>query len=162
MTDIGAGVEAPDQSDGAEPAVNVTSTSTACLWCGRPFPARRGGSPKRFCCATHRTAFWSALRRWAERAVAVGALTVDQIRNADPAACTVLPGGKAPAPIPQAQKPAPAASAERPEEATELLDDLLLALFDLPGDAWPDLAAALPDELYDRIDQYIERCLQES
>ena len=116
----------------------------------------------RFCCATHRTAFWSALRRWAERAVAVGALTVDQIRNADPAACTVLPGGKALAPIPQAQKPAPAASAERPEEATELLDDLLLALFDLPGDAWPDLAAALPDEIYDRIDQYIERCLQES
>jgi hypothetical protein len=107
-------------------------------------------------------ALWSALRRWAERAVAAGALTVDQIRSADPAACTLLPGGKAPASISQAQTPAPVASAERPEEAAELLDDLLLALFDLPGDAWPDLAAALPDELYDRIDQYIERCLQES
>jgi hypothetical protein len=162
MTDISAVVGALDQSDGAEPAVNVTSTSTACLWCGRPFPARRGGSPKRFCCATHRTAFWSALRRWAERAVAVGALTVDQIRNADPAACTVLPGGKAPAPRSPAEKATFVASAERLDDTEELLDDLLLALFDLPGDAWPDLAAALTDELYNRIDQYIERCLQES
>jgi hypothetical protein len=82
--------------------------------------------------------------------------------NADPAACTLLTGVISPAPVPQAQKPALAVSAERLEEAAELLDDLLLGLFDLPGEAWPDLAAALPDELYDRIDQYIEKCLQES
>ena len=156
MTDISAGVEAPGQSNGAEPAVNVISTSTACLWCGRPFPARRGGSPKRFCCATHRTAFWSALRRWAERAVAVGALTVDQIRNADPAACTVLPGGKAPAPRSPAEKVALVASAERPDDTEELLDDLLIALLELPGDAWSDITLALPDQLYERIDQYLD------
>jgi hypothetical protein len=26
-----------------------------------------------------------------------------------------------------------------------LLDDFLIALLDLPGDAWPDLVAALPE-----------------
>jgi len=37
-----------------------------------------------------------------------------------------------------------------------LLDDFLIALLDLPGDTWPDLAAALPNELFDRIDRYLE------
>jgi hypothetical protein len=127
-----------------------------CLWCGRPFSARRGGSPKRFCCATHRTAFWSALRRWGERAVAAGVVTVADIRNAAPARCTLLPGGNSPAPISEPQKATPVAPAERSDETAELLDDVLLALLDLPGDAWPDLAAALPDEIYYRIDRYLE------
>src|SRR6516165_404440 len=56
-------------------------TLPGCLWCKRPFRARRGGSPKRFCCAAHRIAFWSAARRWAERAVVSGLLSVDNIRN---------------------------------------------------------------------------------
>jgi len=107
-------------------------------------------------------AFWSALRSWGERAVASGSLTVADIRTGATAACTLLPGGISPLPISLAQKPAPGSQAARPDDTSELLDDFLLALFDLPGDAWPDLAAALPDELYDRIDQYIERCLQES
>jgi len=38
-------------------------------------------------------------------------------------------------------------------------DDFLIALLDLPGDFWPDLAIALPDKLYDRINQYLERRL---
>ena len=71
MTGINTSVEAFNQGDGAE-AANVTSISTVCLWCGHPFQARRGGSPKRFCSPAHRIAFWSALRRWAERAVAAG------------------------------------------------------------------------------------------
>jgi hypothetical protein len=30
-------------------------------------------------------------------------------------------------------------------------------LLDLPGDAWPDIiAAALPDEIFDRLDRYLE------
>jgi hypothetical protein len=33
--------------------------------------------------------FWSALRRWGERAVAAGFLTIDAIKNGDPAACTL-------------------------------------------------------------------------
>jgi hypothetical protein len=43
-----------------------------------------------------------------------------------------------------------------------LLDDFLIALFELPGwsrpaDAvlWSDVAAALPDELFDRLHAYI-------
>lgn len=36
--------------------------------------------------------FWSALRHWGERAVAGGFLTVDAIKNGNPAACTPLPG----------------------------------------------------------------------
>jgi adenylate cyclase len=64
-----------------------------------------------------------------------------------------------PAPVPEPQKPAPAAPAARPSQAAELLDDFLLALLDLPGDAWPDIAAALPDEIFGRIDRYLEKWL---
>jgi hypothetical protein len=34
--------------------------------------------------------FWTALRRWAERAVSAGIVTIDDIKNGDPAACTLL------------------------------------------------------------------------
>ena len=56
------------------------------------------------------------------------------------------------------QKPL-VASAERPDEAADLLDDFLIALLDLPGDAWPDIAAALPDEVFDRIGRWMESWL---
>jgi hypothetical protein len=71
-----------------------------CLWCQRPFEPRRGGSPQRFCEARCRTAFWIALRRWGERALAAGLLTVSDVqKNGDPTACTLLlaanpPGGQ--------------------------------------------------------------------
>ena len=147
----------PGMAEGAE----TTSATISCRWCGRAFRPRRGGSAGKFCCARHRTLFWTACRKWAERAVSLRLLSVADL-HADPAACTLLTGVISPAPVPEVAKPGPPVSAERLEEAAELLDDLLLGLFDLPGDAWPDLAAALPDQLYDRIDQYIERCLQES
>ena len=70
--------------------MTAQTDNRACMWCKRPFTARRGGSPKRFCSPAHRIAFWSALRRWGERAVAAGILTVDDIRSGDPAACTLL------------------------------------------------------------------------
>src|SRR5258708_2638991 len=36
-----------------------------CLWCDKVLgPGRRRGSAKRFCCAGHRNAFWTAARRW--------------------------------------------------------------------------------------------------
>jgi len=154
MNDINATVEAPDQGATAEPPVNATST--ACIWCGRPFRTRRGGSPKRFCSATHRIAFWSALRRWGERAVASGILTVADVRDGAAVACTLPPGGISPAAISRDQKAAPVPPAASPDGANELLDDFLIALLDLPGDTWPDLAAALPNELFDRIDRYLE------
>jgi len=43
-----------------------------------------------------------------------------------------------------------------------LLDDFLIALLDLPGWSdpgswlWNDVAAVLPDELFDRIDRWME------
>jgi hypothetical protein len=92
--------------------------SGACLWCGRPFPARRGGSPQRFCCSAHRMAFWSALRRWAERAVAAGVLSLDRIRKGDPEACTLLAGAISPARDHEVGKLGTVATPERPGEIT--------------------------------------------
>ena len=63
-----------------------------CEWCEQPFQPRRGGSPQRFCGPKCRSAFWSGLRRWGERAISAGILTIGDIRNGDPAAaaCTLL------------------------------------------------------------------------
>jgi hypothetical protein len=101
-----------------------------------------------FCGPACRTAFHTAARRWAERVVDAGFLTVDHIRSGDPTACTLLPCGISPAPIGPAQKPAPA-SPESPDEAAELLYDLIVGLLD--NDKWLDLATALPDELVERL-----------
>jgi hypothetical protein len=65
----------------------------------RPFRARRGGSPQRFCGSKCRMMFWSALRRWGEQAVAAGILTIGDIRSGSPAACTLHPGRVSPAPV---------------------------------------------------------------
>jgi hypothetical protein len=46
--------------------------------------------------------------------------------------------------------------AERPGEAEALLGDLLRVLFELPADAWSAIAAAVPDELSERIDRYLD------
>jgi hypothetical protein len=62
-----------------------------CLWCDRLFQARRtGGTPKKFCSPAHRNAFHTAARKWAEKAVADGRITLDDLKR-DPAACTLLP-----------------------------------------------------------------------
>jgi hypothetical protein len=53
------------------------------------------------------------------------------------------------------QKSAPVARADPSDEVAELLDDFLIALFEVPG-AWPDLAVALPEELYDRVDRWMD------
>ena len=66
------------------------SENATCLWCDRAFLPRRGGSRQQFCSARHRAEFHSAARRFAERAVAAGILTVADIRNGAPAACTLL------------------------------------------------------------------------
>jgi hypothetical protein len=50
----------------------------------------RGGSPQLSCGPKCRTAFWSALRRWGERAIAAGILSAANIRSGDPEACTLL------------------------------------------------------------------------
>jgi len=98
-------------------------TLPVCLWCRRPFSARRGGSPKRFCCAAHRMAFWSAARRWAERGVVSGFLNVDDIRNGIGEAFTLLPGVNSPVPAPVVPQKSGAVPVECPGEVVELLDD---------------------------------------
>jgi hypothetical protein len=67
-----------------------------CTWCGQDLQPRRGGSPQRFCSAEHRSLFWSALRRWGERAVAGGILTIADIA----AACTLPQCSKPQSPLP--------------------------------------------------------------
>ena len=127
-------------------------TGTTCLWCSRTFtPRRDGGKAQRFCRETCRRSFDAAGRRWIAGAIATGMLTVDTLRNGPAATRALLPGDILPLPNIPAEKPTPVAPAEPRDEAAKLLDDFLIAVFDLPRDAWPDRAAALPDELYDRI-----------
>jgi hypothetical protein len=95
------------------PPEPVTS-SGICLWCQKPFRVRRGGSPKRFCCPTHRMAFWSALRRWAERVIAADVLTIADIRDCAGAACTLLPNADI-----RAREARPITPAESPAELLE-------------------------------------------
>jgi hypothetical protein len=84
---------------------------------------RRGGSPQRFCSTEHRSLFWSALRRWGARAVAAGILTIADIRNGDPAACT-LPGALTSS-APQPSSPA--------EAQKDLSDDFSRLLEEMDG-----------------------------
>jgi hypothetical protein len=136
----------------AEAAATPLGEST-CLWCGHSFEGHRGGSPQRFCSAQHRNEFWSSLRHWGERAVASGILTVDHIRNVNVPACTLLPGAAHPVPVSEAGQAAPAspAPAQRPDEAAGLLEDLLIALTDLPQEEFLELARNLPRNLFDRV-----------
>ena len=75
---------------------------TICLWCAAPVTLRRGGSPKKFCSARCRHEFHSCARRWAEAAVAVGALSIGTLKKGDFAACTLLPEATSPAPLGEA------------------------------------------------------------
>jgi hypothetical protein len=66
----------------------------SCLWCGSSFEPRRGGSPQRFCGRECRTAFWTALRRWGDQAIADGVLTIAELKGVA-TACTLLQRGSA-------------------------------------------------------------------
>ena len=56
---------------------------TKCLWCGRAFTLRAtGGKAQRFCRPACRRVFDAAGRRWVAGALAAGALTIPDLRNA--------------------------------------------------------------------------------
>ena len=74
------------------------SDPAACLWCGGSFEPHRGGSPQRFCGPECRAAFWTALRRWGDQAIADGVLTIAELKDGAPAACTLLHRGSAAVP----------------------------------------------------------------
>ena len=64
-------------TDAKSPAASIAEaegavTTAGCLWCGKHFKPRRGGSPRMFCAPSCRAAFHTAARRWAGRAVASG------------------------------------------------------------------------------------------
>src|SRR5262249_575493 len=85
--------------DGASPCVicvirNIrTMPDPPGLWCDSPFKSRRGGFSQRFCGPRCRNAFWSALRRWGDRAIADGVLTIAEMKDGTAAACTLLQHG---------------------------------------------------------------------
>jgi hypothetical protein len=68
----------------------MTSGETVCLWCAAPVTLRRGGSPRKFCCARCRHELHSCARQWAEAAVAADVLSVSVLKNGEAAACTLL------------------------------------------------------------------------
>ncbi len=78
----------------------AAARSNVCLWCGRVFAPRRGGSPQRFCSPEHRTRFWGAARQWAEHAVTAGMLTINDLKNGPGAACTLVARVEQPSPLP--------------------------------------------------------------
>jgi hypothetical protein len=78
---------APEEAVGE---CRTMSERGTCLWCDRTFQPRRGGSRQRFCSARYRAEFHSAARRFAERGIAAGVLTVADTRNGARAACTLL------------------------------------------------------------------------
>jgi len=101
--------------------MTVQPVEAKCSWCGQELQLRRGGSPQRFCSTKHRSLFWSTLRRWGARAVAAGILTIADIRNGDPTACT-LPGAPISSP-PQPSSPAEAQE-DRSDDFGRLLDEM--------------------------------------
>jgi hypothetical protein len=76
---------------------------TRCSWCGRALQPSRGGSPKKFCSSRHRTEFHSAARRFAERAVAAGVVTLDAVKVGDLRACTLIQDAACSADISEAE-----------------------------------------------------------
>lgn len=81
------------------PGASAMAEAT-CLWCQRPFEPRRGGSRQRFCRPRHRIEFHTAARRWAERAVVSGTLTIASLRNGPAEACTLLGRAQSSGPLP--------------------------------------------------------------
>jgi hypothetical protein len=87
-------------------------------------------------------AFWSALRRWGERAVAAGMLTVADLRNGAAEACTLLSSCISPVAISPAQTPTGIPLALHPGEPEALPGELLA----VPSEGWRALAVAMSEE----------------
>jgi hypothetical protein len=96
------------------------TTPDACLWCGRTFARRRGGSPQRFCSPGHRVEFHTAARVWTERALVAGSMTIADLRNGVVAPCTLPTGANSPVPL-QGQ----AGAAVMAKTLGDMLDDIL-------------------------------------
>lgn len=99
----------------------TTEALPICTWCGRRFsPRRNGGSRQRFCGQEHRSKFWASARRWGERAVTTGVVSVADIQSAVPAACT-LPGAVEAGSLALNQRGSVTVCLDVPAEAVEML-----------------------------------------
>ena len=118
-----------------------------CLWCGRPFKARTGGTRQTYCCPRHRVAFHTAARLWAERRVAVGLLTIDDLKHGPGVACTLVASMEPPSPLGDTDR----ADAALPDSWTRFLveiprgviEALIFLHRDLPFDKRHDLREIL-------------------
>ncbi len=62
--------------------------SGRCLWCAGPFPARVvGAHAKKFCSVPCKNRYHSAARRWVQQAIALGQLSVTDLKAVQ-ASCT--------------------------------------------------------------------------
>lgn len=117
-----------------------------CSWCGQDLQPRRGGSPQRFCSAKHRSLFWSALRRWGERAIAAGTLTIAEVKNGAVGACTLPQCSDPPSPLPDIGR-SHNASADAPlrflVEVERSTVSWLVKLRFIRPEQWNDLTAIL-------------------
>jgi hypothetical protein len=112
-------------TDNANP-VAANDAAAGCAWCENRFKPRCRGSRQRFCSARCRTAFWSALRGFGERALASGALTIADVQNGPAKACTPGAAGERWSPISSTPGSAPPASLAR--FVIEIPESLLHAL----------------------------------
>ena len=59
-----------------------------CRWCARPFTVRKvGAHAKKFCSVPCKNHYHTALRQWAQQAVALGQLSVTDLKAVQ-ASCT--------------------------------------------------------------------------
>jgi hypothetical protein len=134
--------------DGDAGLIAAAAVNPICLWCEGEFEPRKGGSPQRFCNPKHRAAVHSAGRRYAELAVLSGQLTVADVRNGCPEACTLLPAQEHRSDYPDtgsdenALSPAQRASARKLQLELSIAPDAILDLCRL---GWLD-----PEQLRDR------------
>jgi hypothetical protein len=84
-------------------------------------------------------------------AIANGILTLDSLRDAAATTRALPPGAVTPGSVPEPQKPAPVAPAEHPGEAA----DLLSALLAVQSEGWHPLAAAMSEELFNRLKHWL-------
>ena len=64
--------------------------SGRCLWCGRPFTFRKvGAHAKKFCSAPCKNRYHTAARRWIQRAITDGQLSVTDLNRHSPDAIQI-------------------------------------------------------------------------
>ena len=134
--------------DGGAGTATTVVIRPACLWCDTAFEPRKAGSPQRFCSSKCRDEFHSAGRRYAERAVLGGLLTVADLRNGLPEACTLLPAQEHRSDYPDTGSDENALSNAQRASVRDLLLDIPInaeGLIELCNLGWLD-----PEQLWDR------------